>query len=81
MRELFQIGGTNIWKKEQSKIKAHSAFLSFACGAMVKLLEISEKSHDSKLIASKAGNALAPPIYAMTPTEGLVLRELYGLEK
>ena len=24
---------------------------------------------------------MAPPIYAMTPTEGLVLRELYGLEK
>ena len=79
--ELYQIGGTNIWKKAQSKLKAHIAFLSFAYGSMAKLLEISEKSQESKLIANIAGNALAPPIYAMTLAEGLTLRELYGLEK
>ena len=48
---------------------------------MAKLLELTEKAHDSKLIASIAGNALAPPVYAMTPAEGVALRELYGLEK
>ena len=48
---------------------------------MAKLLELTEKAHDSKLIASIAGNALAPPVYAMTSAEGVALRELYGLEK
>ena len=48
---------------------------------MAKLLELSEKSQDSKLITSISGNALAPPIYSMTPTEGVVLKDLYGLEK
>ena len=61
--------------------QAHSAFLSFASGSMAKLLEISEKSQESKLITNIAGNAMAPPIYAMTPAEGFPLTELYGLEK
>ena len=26
--ELYQVGESNIWKKVQSKIKAHSAFLA-----------------------------------------------------
>ena len=73
--ELYESGGTNIWKKAQSKIKAHSAFLAFAYGAMAKLLELTEKAHDSKLIANIAGNALAPPVYAMTPAEVVALRE------
>ena len=40
-----------------------------------------KKTQDSKYIASIAGNAMARPIYAMTPTEGVVLKELYGIEK
>ena len=50
---------------------------------MAKLLELIEKKHKTvnTYIASIAGNAMAPPIYAMTPTEGVVLKELYGIEK
>ena len=47
---------------------------------MAKLMELNEKSQDSKFIASISGNALAPPFYAMTPIEGVVLKELYGLQ-
>ena len=39
---------------------------------MAKLMELNEKSQDSKFIASIAGNVLAPPVYAMTPVEGIV---------
>ena len=78
--ELYKTGGSNSWKKAQSKIKTYSSFLAFACGAMAKLIELNEKSQDSKFIAKIAGNALAPPVYAMTPIEGVVLKELYGLQ-
>ena len=48
---------------------------------MAKLLELIEKKHKTvnTYIASIAGNAMAPPINAMTPTEGVVLKELYGI--
>ena len=79
--ELAQAGGSSIWKKAQSKLKKHSEFLAFACGSMAKLLEINERSQESKFTASIAGNALAPPVYAITPAESVVLKEMYGFEK
>ena len=55
--------------------------MAFACGSMAKLLELNERSQESKFTASIAGNAIAPPVYAITPAESVILKELYGFEK
>ena len=81
LAELYQTGGSNIWKKAQSNLKKYSAYLAFACGSMAKLLELNERSQESKFTASIAGNAVAPPVYAITPAESVILKELYGFEK
>ena len=79
LAELVRTGGSNIWKKAQSKLRMH--FLAFACGSMAKLLELNERSQESKFTASIAGNVFAPPVYAITPAESVVLKEMYGFEK
>ena len=56
-------------------------YLAFACGSMAKLLELNERSQESKFTASIAGNVFAPPVYAITPAESVVLKEMYGFEK
>ena len=48
---------------------------------MAKLQELNERLQESKFTVSIAGNALAPPVYAITPAESVVLKEMYGFEK
>lgn len=78
--ELHDIGGSEIWKRVQQRLKRYSAFLSFAIGSMAKLIEVNEKSKESKLMANIAGNCNAPPIYAISPVEGIVRKGIYGLK-
>ena len=74
LKDMFKIGGMNVWANLQSRCKHRSQMLSFMAGSMAKMHSTNEKSKE-KLSSMVQGNSV------MIEQEKITIQEATILEK